>query len=92
MSLEEFDVEKISKFPLKTDRVIFLEKTFDEFLKSGLECCKVNGIPDNVIGENGFISFCSSANFIAKSRHNDEIKIIRRKNELYLIRNNTKEN
>ena len=92
MSLEEFDVDKISKFPLKTDRVIFLEKTFDEFLKSGLECCKVNEIPDNVIGKKGFHSFYSSARFIVKSRYNDEIKIIGRKNELYLIRNNTKEN
>jgi len=92
MSLEEFDVEKISKTPLKTDRVIFLEKTFDEFFQSGLECCKVNEIPDNVIGENGFISFCGSARFIARSRYNDAVKITCRKNGLYLIRNNAKEN
>lgn len=92
MSLEEFDVEKISKFPPKTDRVIFLEKTFDEFLQYGLECCKVNEIPDNVIGENGFISFCGSARSMARSRYNGAIKTVVRKNELYLIRNNTKEN
>ena len=92
MSIEEFDVEKISKFPLKTERVIFLEKTFDEFLKSGLECCKVNEIPDNAIGENGFISFCNSARSIAKSRYNGAVKTVVRKNELYLIMNNAKEN
>ncbi len=91
MSIEEFDVEKISKFPPKTDRVIFLEKTFDEFFQSGLECCKVNEIPEEALGENGFISFCSSVRSLARSRYNGAIKTVVRKNELYLIRNNTKE-
>lgn len=92
MSLEEFDVDKISKFPLKTDRVLFIEQTFDEFIESGLECCKVTEIPESIIGKCGFNDFTGSARGIAKKRYNGNIKVVERKQEMYLINTNAKEN
>ena len=92
MTIEAFDIDGINKTPLKTDRVLFIEKTFDEFIESGLECCKVVEIPESIIGKDGFNGFAGSARGIAKKRYNGNIKVVERKQEMYLIKINAKEN
>ena len=92
MTIEAFDIDGITKTPLKTDRVLFIEQTFDEFLESGLECCKVTEIPESIIGKDGFNGFAGSARVLAKKRYNGNIKVVKREKEMYLIKINAKEN
>ena len=92
MTIEAFDIDGINKTPLKTDRVLFIEKTFDEFIESGLECCIVTEIPESIIGKGGFSGFAGSAHAISKNRYNGNIKVVERKQEMYLINTNAKEN
>ena len=91
MSIEEaFNVEH-SYHTSNKNRVKFISDTCKEFILSGFNCCKVTEIPDELI-------ICGSVHNLSASFHSYArknykcINVMKSNNNIYLIRNNAKEN